>query len=102
MGEIKQIREPIATWWKIGHYRAEIEPVEVVAFTTSFVTFLSKWGASVLERRERRDDIFPSFLEAKEEMVRRAEVDVKEAKDSLQEARSFLGQVESLKEPEGK
>ena len=105
MSEMKQnqVREPIATWYKIGQYDApSIDPVQVVAFTKSYVTFLyDPWGAKeneVVKRRERRDDIFPSFAEAKAEFLSRCEKRVTAAKDELQRARTKLGQVQSLEE----
>ena len=102
----KPVREPIATWWRIKPYEATIEPVEVVAFTASFVTTrvnqerdknkTPQWA----ERQERSDDTFPSFTEAKAEAIRRVTVQVNIAKDNLQRNRSLLGQWESLKESE--
>jgi hypothetical protein len=76
----------------------------VVAFTGSFVTLLAKfWVYSGndqwQERRERRDDIFPTFDEAKSEFIRRCEGGVEAANNSLQRARSLLGMVESLHPP---
>ena len=78
-----------------------IKPLKVVAFTASFVTFIhdgSSWGGGICERRERRDDIFPSFDEAKAEAVKRASAEVEGCKEELQRLRSALGQWESLKE----
>lgn len=97
-------REPIATWWRIGRYKIGISPVSVVAFTGSFVTLLRESrglsSGHMVEMRERRDDIFPSFEQAKEEAVRRAESSVSIARDDLQMARSKLRQWQSVKDPQ--
>ena len=103
MAERKPVREPIATWWRINSYKVEMLPVQVTAFTAAFVTFLDKeWrynGPDVMrERREARHDIFPTFEEAKAEYIRRVTAKVENAKRELQQARSELGQIESLKE----
>ena len=105
MSKKKAVRESIATWWRIQNYSPKIDPLEVVYFTASFVTYLEKqWcfkGPDVLrERRARRDDIFPSFDEAKAEAIRRATVKVEYAKNELQRCRSALEQWESIKQPE--
>ena len=100
----KSVREPSGTWWKVQRYHSELTPLEVVYFTASFVTYLEKhWSMKedvFQERRESRDDIFPSFLEAKTEAIRRAENKVESAKQDLRRYRSELGQWKSLKEPE--
>ncbi len=98
------VREPIATWWKINPYRAEITPVKVVAFTAAFVTTLHKeWrftGPDVLrERRERRNDVYPTFAEAKAAYIQMMSKRIDYAKDELQRHRSMLGQIESMTEP---
>jgi len=95
------VREPIATWWRIERYSVKITPVKVVAFTASFVTHLEKvWFDDRLkETRERRDDIFPSFAEAKAEAIRRASQQVSNAQAELQRCRSALGMWESIKKP---
>jgi hypothetical protein len=98
------VREPIGTWWKIKRYDVKIEPVKVVAFTAAFVTYLeTPWCFSgpkkLQETRERRDDIFQTFAEAKAEAVRRAAAEVESCKKELQRLRSALGNWESLEEP---
>jgi hypothetical protein len=99
----KKVREPIATWWKIHSYKPEIDPIQVVAFTGSFVTYLEKtWrmsGPDVFrESRERRDDIFPTFQEARDAAIQRAERSVEWAEADLHRKRTFLGNIRSLKE----
>jgi hypothetical protein len=95
------VREPIATWWRISRYKPVIEPLKVVAFTASFVTYLEpSWsGDKMRERRENRGDIFPSFDIAKNEAIGRAEAMIASAKSELQRRRTFLGNLESLREP---
>lgn len=99
----KVVREPIGTWWRIGPYNVEINPFKVVAVTDHFVTFIEDQSYSqtprLVERRTSRDDWFPSFAEAKEVAVNRANRAVDAAKNRLQLQRSALGQWESLKEP---
>jgi hypothetical protein len=99
------VREPIATLWKIYEYKVGISPLRVVAFTPAFVTYIhEEWAFSgpgrIVERRERRDNIFPSFAEAKAEAVKRAKEQVESAEAQLRQNRSALGQWESLREPE--
>jgi hypothetical protein len=102
MAESKVVREPIGTWWRIEEYNCKLSPVDVVAFTDCFVTFLQDWYVRGLqERREARADYFPTFAEAKAEFVRRASSNVQSAKDELQRRRTVLGKVESLQEPTG-
>lgn len=98
----KDLREPIATWWGINSYRVELQPVQVVAFTEHFITHIEKdaWNGDCRERRERRDDYFPTFEEAKAEAIKRAQSKVDRAKEELQRLRSTLGQWESLRKPE--
>jgi hypothetical protein len=102
----KPVREPIATWWRIKPYEASITPLEVVAFTASFVTVLinQEWDKNKAprweERRERSDDTFPTFAEAQAEAVRRESRRIEITKNNLQQYRSALGQWESLKEPQ--
>ena len=100
----KAVREPIATWWKIDSYKVEILPVKVVAFTASFVTYLEKLYTlrgydEVRETRESRNDIFPTFQEAKEEAVRRAYAQVVSLQERLHREKTALGQWASLQEP---
>ena len=99
----KQVREPIGTWWKIERYRESITPLRVVAFTGSFVTYIEKQcgfkEGQMVERRERRDDIFPTFDEAKDEFCSRQTRAVKSLVEELQKERSRLGVIQSLREP---
>lgn len=95
----KIVREPIATWWKIEPYKVGISPVQVVWFTGSFVTRIEEYCGRRHERRERRDDTFPTFEEAYAEAIRRAEIEVKAAQESLQRARTKLGHIQALKQP---
>lgn len=86
----KPVRDSIATWWRISDYSPEIEPLPVVAFTKSFVTYLRKqWTFSgpdrFEERRGKRDDILPTFAEAKEKLIRIAEAHVKATREGLQQ-----------------
>ena len=71
--------------------------------TDHFVTFIEDQSYSqtprLAERRTSRDGWFPSFAEAKEVAVNRANRAVDAAKNQLQRQRSVLGQWESLKEP---
>lgn len=99
----KPVREPIATWWRISYYPLGLDPLRVVAFTTKFVTFVHKpWTFSgkevCMEVRRCRDDVFPTFAEAKAEAVRRATLAVESAEHQLQQARTKLGQWQSLTE----
>ena len=101
MAKSKIVRQPIATWWHIAsEYRAEIEPVEVVAITPAFITYLDRRWCVVSEQRTSRKDFFPTFADAKAEAIRRAERDVERDKESLQQSRSLLGQWQALKEPD--
>ena len=96
----KVVREPIGTWWKIERYMTAIKPLRVVAFSAAFVTYInSEWGGGQSERRERHDDIFPTFEEARAEAVARATRKVENTRQELQRLRSELGQWASLKEP---
>lgn len=99
----KPVRKPIAVWWKLDRISPKIEPLQVVAFTGSFVTYLKDaWGLranTLTEHRESRDDIFPTFAEAKAEAVRRAARNIDQTKEKLQRYRSWLGNIESLREP---
>jgi hypothetical protein len=104
MKKEKSVREPIATWWEIEWYRAGIKPVKIVAFTNSFVTVLHpEWRLSGLdglrEQRQSRDDVFPTFEEAKSEIIQRAQRTVDNLECRLHEAKSFLGRVQAIKEP---
>jgi hypothetical protein len=102
MMKSKAVREPIGTWWKIERYAVKIKPVRVVAFSAAFVTYIndgSSWGGGICERRERRDDIFPTFEEARTEAVARATRKVENTRQELQRLRSELGQWASMKEP---
>ena len=101
MSKSKEVREPIGTWWKIEQYGMKIVPLKAVAFSRIFVTHIeddSSLGGGIRERRERRDDIFPTFEEARAEAVARATRKVENTRLELQRLRSELGQWASLKE----
>lgn len=106
MKQKNQVREPIATWWKIEWKRSDkIMPLRVVAFTERFVTYIDKmWSFSEAEIyrecRESREDIFPTFAEAKAAHESRTEGRIDSLKEELQRERSLLGQIQSLKEPQ--
>jgi len=93
------VRESIGTWWKISDYSPKFEPIDAVAFTASFVTHRLDWWGKLVERRESRDDIYPTFMEAKLEAIRRSEQRIASAKGRLHLERTFLGQIQSLQEP---
>ena len=100
---MSEVRDSIAIWWRINRWEPKITPVQVVAFTPNFVTFLETvtwWGekSRLKDRRERRDDIFPTFEEAKSEAIQRTQRLIDSLKEELQRKRTILGQIESLKE----
>lgn len=46
------VRESIATWWRIHPFEMRVEPVEVAAFTGSFVTRLeANWQKTAKSER---------------------------------------------------
>jgi|SRR5580692_9191738 hypothetical protein len=96
-------RPVIATWWKIKDWPLGLEAVQVVAFTNKTVTFMEKqWTLTApdkfAERRQLRDDIFPTFAEAKSVAVSRSESRVAAAKDELHRRQTALGQWKSIQE----
>jgi hypothetical protein len=106
----KQVRDPIATWWRISTYGPpEITPVPVVHVATSFVITLEKrqsWVSHPViavgyEYLQRRDNIFPSFAEAKAEAIKKAQSVADSAKSILERAESQLIKWQAVKEPEG-
>ena len=100
----KVVREPIGVWWKIASYCVNIEPVQVVSVTESFISYIEidTYSKSRRERRESNRDFYSSFAAAKDEAIRRTEQAIKVMNDNIQRKRSELGQWKSLKEPEVK
>ena len=99
----KVVREQFATWWEICSYQAELTPKKVVAFSPGFVTCLVNWcGEEPRERRQSRDNIFPSFEEARAEAIRRCQKNIDSLDERIMRARGQLRQWQSLKEPEAK
>ena len=98
----KKVRGPIEVWFKVEPWQLKIVPLQVVSYSAAFVTYLYKWSPSAphTERRESRADIFPTFAEAKAEIVKRVSHQIDNLKSELQRKRSELGQWESMQEPQ--
>ena len=89
------------TWYRINEWSVKIEPVLILKHTTHFVTLEYKdWQGKPRESRQGRKGFFPTFAEAKQALVKDFSCRVENAKKSLQEHRSRLGQAQSLKEPQ--
>ncbi|WP_343577990.1 hypothetical protein [Pseudomonas sp.] len=93
-------------WYDIGHEgtrRAEIKPVIVVKKTEKKVTVLDNWGGRTRESLQAKvsafNSYFPTFEEAKEELIKRAQSNVEDARFALQRANDVLGNAKGLKPP---
>lgn len=93
--------EPVKTMYRIDSYGIKITAVEVVKETAQFVTFLEKgWDDKMRERRTSKlGHFFDTWAEARDHMLDQYARRVESAKYSLNQARTQLGMIKSLKEP---
>lgn len=88
------------TWYKAraGNWKSNIDPVVVVKETGSFI--ILKGDTRKSAKRGLYENYFKTWDEAKAFLLENAEIDVTHAKDKLQSARSYLGNIQSLKPPQ--
>jgi hypothetical protein len=95
----------IRIMWEVQRYTYNgkwIEPLRVVAETASFVTVrhIDRHSGKPYERRKRKDgDVYPTFAEAKAELVRRKELEMRQHQEEVHELNSLLGSLRKLEEP---
>lgn len=84
----------------VGYGKNPIEEIEVIKETKFFVTVRVNWNGKTHERNQAKDGkIFPTFEEAKKEMVETAQIEVENARARLEQAKGKLGNVKGIKNP---
>jgi hypothetical protein len=88
------------TMYRAHSYRPEIEAVEVVKQTASFATVVEiDWGQRKYERRVKIEGVlFPTWQACKDHQIAHYQRVVEGCKQQLNNARSRLGNWESLKD----
>lgn len=88
------------TMYRAHSWKCEIEAVEIVKETPSFVTVVeTDWQGTPVHSRRKRDGYYDTWQDCRSAMVQSWRLRAVVAKNELQRLRSVVGNWESLKEP---